>query len=152
MTIFMGHQLSRLDAKGRVSIPAGFRSVLRQRSADGETPSLILRSHHQFRCIEGWATADLEAYSDKLDALDDFSSELNDLTLVMFGDAQPVPIDSEGRIVLPDSLLQHAGIDKALWFVGTRKTFQIWEPEALERRRAEARAAAPHIKLPGASS
>ena len=147
MNIFTGHYQGKLDAKGRVSIPAPYRSVLRQRSNDGETTSLMLRSHHQFDCIEGWASADLERYSDRLDTLADFSPELNDLALVMFGDAMPVPIDNEGRIVVPEQLLAHARIDKSLRFVGTRKTFLIWEPEAFERRRAQARANAANVTL-----
>ena len=150
MNIFTGHYQGRLDAKGRVSIPAPYRSVLRQRSNDGETMSLMLRSHHQFDCVEGWAAADLERYSDRLDTLADFSPELNDLALVMFGDAMVVPIDNEGRIVVPEQLLSHAKIDKSLWFVGTRKTFQIWEPEAFESRRAQARANAANVTLAAA--
>ena len=150
VNIFTGHYQGRLDAKGRVSIPAPYRSVLRQRSNDGETMSLMLRSHHQFDCVEGWAAADLERYSDRLDTLADFSPELNDLALVMFGDAMVVPIDNEGRIVVPEQLLSHAKIDKSLWFVGTRKTFQIWEPEAFERRRAQARANAANVTLAAA--
>jgi MraZ protein len=150
VNIFTGQYQGRLDAKGRVSIPAPYRSILRQRSHDGETMSLMLRSHHQFDCIEGWAAADLERYSERLDTLADFSPELNDLALVIFGAAIAIPIDNEGRIVLPEQLLGHAKIDKTLCFVGTRKTFQIWQPEAFERRHAQARANAASVTLAAA--
>ena len=152
MTLFMGLHQSRLDAKGRVSIPASFRAVLRSRSRDGETADLVMRASHNFDCIEGWATRDIIQLSEKLDALAEFSEEANDLNLVLFGEAQPLPLDREGRVVLPEQMLEHACIKDAITIVGTRNTFQLWEPAAYERRRAEARANAPKIKLPVALS
>jgi len=144
----MGLHQSRLDAKGRVSVPAPFRAVLRQRSADGE-PDLVLRASHKFACIEGWAASDIAALSAKIDAMAEFSDEADDMNFVLFGESQSLPIDKEGRIVLPEQMLAHAGIRDALCIVGTRKTFEFWEPAAYEQRRAQARANAPNIKLPG---
>ncbi len=148
----MGLHQSRLDAKGRVSIPAPFRAVLRSRAHDGETPDLVMRASHNFTCIEGWAARDIVQLSDKLDALAEFSAEANDLNLVLFGEAQSLPLDREGRVVLPEQMLIHANIKDAVTIVGTRNTFQLWEPAAYERRRAEARANAPSIRLPGGAA
>jgi MraZ protein len=152
MSLFMGLHQSRLDAKGRVSIPAPFRAVLRARAHDRETPDLVMRASHNFNCIEGWAARDIVQLSEKLDVLAEFSAEANDLNLVLFGEAQSLPLDREGRVVLPEQMLEHAQIKDAITIVGTRNTFQLWEPAAYERRRAEARANAPSIKLPGAAS
>jgi DNA-binding transcriptional regulator/RsmH inhibitor MraZ len=57
MSQFLGTHQSRLDAKNRVSIPAGFRSVLRAQLAPAATPdtaSLVLRPSHTHDCIEVW--------------------------------------------------------------------------------------------------
>ena len=58
--------------------------------------------------------------------------------MALFGNACSAETDKEGRIGLPASLLAHAGIIDNLVFIGTRNTFQIWEPAAGARRLAEA--------------
>ena len=47
--------------------------------------------------------------------------------------------DSEGRISLTPKLLKHAKIKNNMLFVGQGKTFQIWEPTAFEKFKAQAR-------------
>jgi MraZ protein len=59
--------------------------------------------------------------------------------MALFGDACPIDTDKEGRIVLPGDLVVHAGLKENVVFIGTNKTFQIWEPVAGARRQAEAR-------------
>ena len=72
----------------------------------------------------------------------------------MYADAFPVEADKEGRIVLPDALVAHAGLTEAVVFMGLGRIFQIWEPAAAERRRAEARdrARAHGFTLPGVAA
>ena len=62
----------------------------------------------------------------------------------LFADAHPLTIDAEGRIVLPETLKEHAQISDEVAFVGLGAMFQIWEPGALRRaQRRSARALAP---------
>jgi MraZ protein len=68
-----------------------------------------------------------------------FSAEHEDFVMALFGDACAMETDKEGRIMLPASLVAHAGLTENVTFIGTRNTFQIWEPEAGARRLAEAR-------------
>ena len=56
----------------------------------------------------------------------------------VFGQAHQLPFDGEGRIILPESLLVHAGITERAAFVGQGRSFQVWEPEAFAQREAEA--------------
>jgi MraZ protein len=138
MTHFLGTHQNRLDAKGRVSVPAPFRSALR---SSGETngSNLVLRPSHQHKCIEAWPSAEFEALSEPLNRLDLFSQAHDDLAASLYSDAFPVEADKEGRIVLPDSLVNYAGLSETVVFMGLGRIFQIWEPEAAERRRTEAR-------------
>jgi MraZ protein len=123
MTHFLGTHQNRLDAKGRVSVPAPFRAALRARSeSNGNGTPLVLRPSHVHPCIEAWPAADFEALSASL-----------------YADAFPVEADKEGRVVLPDSLVAYAGLTDAVVFMGLGRVFQIWEPAAAERRRSEAR-------------
>jgi MraZ protein len=140
MTHFLGTHQNRLDAKGRVSVPAPFRAALRSRGeADGNGTHLVLRPSHQHPCIEAWPAAEFEALSEPLNRLNLFSPEHDDLAASLYADAFPVEADKEGRVVLPDSLVTFAGLTDAVVFMGLGRIFQIWEPAAAERRRSEAR-------------
>lgn len=153
MTTFLGTHLNRLDAKGRVSVPAPFRAALRAGS-DAGAASLVLRPSHKHACIEAWPASIFNMLEAPLDRLDLFSEAHEDLAASLYADAWPVEADREGRIVLPESLIAHAALGEQVAFLGLGRTFQIWEPGAAERRRAEARerARARGLTLPGAGS
>jgi MraZ protein len=150
MTHFMGTHQNRLDAKGRVSIPAPFRTALREAALEAEA-AVVLRPSHRHACIEGWAAADFHKMGEGLQALDVFSEEQDDLAFALYGSASELVPDKEGRIVLPELLVTHALLRDGVVFVGLRDHFEIWEPEAVLRRRAEAqeRARARGFTLPG---
>lgn len=150
MSQFLGTHQNRLDAKGRVSVPAPFRTALRQGN-DAGTASLILRPSHQHPCIEAWPAEIFQALAMPLDRMDLFSEDEADLTTALYADAYPVEADKEGRIILPDSLVLHAGLTEAVVFMGLGRLFQIWEPGAATRRTAEARerARSRGLTLPG---
>lgn len=148
-SLFLDTTLNKVDAKGRVSIPADFRALLEQK----ETQLTAFRSFSQ-PCIECRTSEMMEKMANDIEnSFDAFSDEQDNLTDLIFADAKEFPFDSTGRIVLTDKLLKHAGItDKAL-FVGKGKTFQIWNPEtyeALALKRRE-QALAKHFKLKNGS-
>ena len=147
---FLGTHLNRIDAKGRVSIPAPFRAALRALSVEG-MPPLVLRQSHVHACVEGWPARVFEALSPPMEQLDILGEIHEDLAQVLYSDAYPVESDKEGRIVLPETLVRHAGLSDTIVFMGLGRTFQIWEPAAAERRQAEARerARARRLTLPG---
>lgn len=140
MSHFLGTHQNRLDAKGRVSVPAAFRAHLR--GADGGVASAVLRPSHKHPCIEAWPEAVFQTLAGPLDRLDMFSEDQDDLMMALYADATRVEADKEGRIVLPESLVQHAGLTDNVVFMGLGRTFQIWEPVAAEKRRSDARNAA----------
>ena len=106
MSHFLGTHQNRLDAKGRVSVPAAFRALLR--GPDGGAASLILRPSHKHPCIEAWPEAVFQTLAAPLDRLDMFSEDQDDLMMTLYADATRVEADKEGRIILPESLVQHA--------------------------------------------
>jgi MraZ protein len=136
MSQFLGTHLNRLDAKGRVSVPALFRAALRALSADG---AMVLRPSHKHLCIEAWPASVFQSLATPLDRLDLFGDAHDSFAVALYADAFPVEPDREGRIVLPESLVAHAGLAEQVEFMGLGRIFQIWRPEAAERRRAEAR-------------
>lgn len=138
MTQFLGTHQNRLDAKGRVSVPAPFRNQLKSPDA-GNGTQLVLRPSHQHPCIEAWPPAEFDKLAQSLNGYDLFSDEHDDLAIALYGEAFPVESDKEGRIMLPEALVAHAGLTDSVVFMGSGRIFQIWEPAAAERRRNEAR-------------
>ena len=153
MTHFLGTHQNRLDAKGRVSVPAPFRAALRalangRAGGNGEdTAALVLRPSHKHPCIEGWPAASFHALAEPLERLDMFGEDHDDLAAAIYADAHPLEADREGRIVLPDALVAHANLSDTVVFMGLGRLFQIWEPQAAERRRLEARERARNARL-----
>jgi MraZ protein len=158
MSQFLGSHQNRLDAKGRVSVPAPFRAALRQiGETQGNGTHLVLRPSHIHPCIEAWPPSEFETLAAPLGQYSRLSEEHQDLAASIYADAYPVEADREGRILLPDHLVAHAGLTEAVVFMGMGATFQIWEPAAAERRRAEARARArgltPHpVAMPAGAA
>lgn len=158
MADFIGTHHGKLDAKGRVSVPAPFRAALKAKSATGNiaatAPSpLILRPSHKFPCIEGRTEQAFNALADELAKLAEFSDEHHDLATSLYSDSHRLEADKEGRIVLPAELIAHAGLnpENAIAFMGVGNTFEIWDIGAADRRKAEARerSAALRFTSPG---
>lgn len=124
MDQFFSHFTNRLDAKGRVSIPATFRAVLAKDGYEGlyvhpalDTPALDAGGHALRRTIDTI-----------LSGFDPFSEEWDLLSTALNGTSEILKMDGEGRIMLPEHLKRHAGIETTVTLVGHGHKFQIWEP------------------------
>lgn len=131
MDQFLGSHVNRLDAKGRISIPAPFRAALK---ATQEATSIVLRRSHLHPCIDVWPMAMLERSKARLAQMDMLDPAYDDIAARLFGDSFPAEPDKEGRIVIPQRYLQHAAITEMITLTGRGTYFQLWEPEAAERR------------------
>ncbi len=135
MSPFLGQHQNRLDAKGRVSVPAAFRSLLREASGNYE---MILRPSTSYACIEAWPTRHFNELEKSLEGLDVLSEEYEDRATALYAQAYPVEADKDGRILLPEKLITHANLKDAVVFMGRGVIFTIWEPEAAEARAQQA--------------
>lgn len=136
MGLFLSTFTNKLDSKGRVSVPAPFRSVLTESKAQ----RLMLFPSFVSRAIEGGGPELVEAISEAMNQdYAFFSEEQAALSGQVFGNMVELAWDADGRIVLPEPLIAHAGIDGQAMFVGMGPSFQIWEPGAYEQVRAAAR-------------
>jgi MraZ protein len=154
VTHFLGTHQNRLDAKGRVSVPSSYRNALKAKAEAGQGGGMVLRPSHNHPCIEAWPAAEFEQLAKPLDRLDLFSEPHDDLAFALYADAFAMEPDKEGRIILPEPLIAHAGLTDTIVFMGLGRIFQIWEPAAAERRRAEARDRARErsLTLPGGTA
>ena len=135
MALFLSTFVNKVDRKGRVSVPASFRAAL---AGDG-FPGAVLFPSISFPAIEGWAMTRMEELSQGIDRLNPFSDSGNAFALSILGEACQAQFDTEGRVLLPVPLIDHANIAEQAAFVGRGSTFQIWEPRALRSSQEEAR-------------
>tara|TARA_Y100000991_G_scaffold206687_1_gene184029 strand:- start:472 stop:774 length:303 start_codon:yes stop_codon:yes gene_type:complete len=77
----------------------------------------------------------MEAIANNLDQNDDYSKEEFDLISLYFSEAEKIPFDKEGRIIIPKRLLDHTSIKDQVLFVGLGPTFQIWEPKSYDNQK-----------------
>ena len=154
MDRFVSTFTNRLDAKGRVSVPAPFRTVLdRDRYAAGGAPGIYCYPSLDAPALDAGGERLARKIDALLGALPDYSDERDELSVALYGDVQVLGIDGDGRIIIPQTLRVHAGLVAEVTFVGLGDKFQIWEPGRFEARRSAARAKVhEHRRLFGAGS
>ena len=135
MELFLSTFVNRVDRKGRVSVPATFRSTL---ATHRHPNQVVLIPSFKYAAIDGTGSDHLTEMMEGLSTLDQYSDRRDDLALV-FAESRSLQIDGEGRIVLPDELKDHAQITDEVAFVGLGTMFQLWEPQHFDRHRGEAR-------------
>ncbi|MFD1332061.1 division/cell wall cluster transcriptional repressor MraZ [Methylopila musalis] len=142
MDRFVSNFTNRLDAKGRVSIPAPFRAVLARDGFDGlyAHPSLDLEA------LDAGGNALLSEIDGLLATHSPYSPDRDVLATALLGASDVLKIDGEGRVILTDSLKAYAGIGDQVTFVGHGSKFQIWEPERFQTHLAQAREALRALK------
>jgi MraZ protein len=134
MDRFVSHYMLRLDAKGRVSVPASFRAVLARDGFDG----LYCFPALDRPALDAGGNALLAEIEALLAGFSPFSDQREQFSLALYGPSETLKIDGEGRVVLTDALKTHAGIADAATFVGLGHKFQIWEPGRFRAELAEA--------------
>ena len=120
--LFLDTIANKVDAKGRVSLPADYRAIVKELSTE-----IVCYRSLTSPCIEGCTEDLLEKLATDIENSTDFFSETqDDLTNLIFGDAKRFTFDSTGRIMLTEKLIKHAEITDTAVFVGKGRKFQIW--------------------------
>ncbi len=135
--LFLDTIVNKVDAKGRVSLPADYRSIVKETASE-----IVCYRSFNSPCIEGCLETMLDKLADEMDSNLDFFSETQDeISNLLFGDSKRYPFDSTGRIMLSEKLLKHAEITDTAVFVGKGRKFQIWNPQNWEKEEQRIRTA-----------
>jgi MraZ protein len=134
MDRFVSNITLRLDSKGRVSIPASFRSVLTRDGFDG----LYCYPALDRPAIDAGGNSLMAEIEAVIARYPPFSEEREQFAVALYGTSETLKIDGEGRVSLSEALKRHAGITEAVAFVGLGHKFQIWEPGRFQNELAEA--------------
>jgi MraZ protein len=134
MNRFVSHFTLRLDAKGRVSIPASFRAVLARDGFEG----LYCYPALDRPALDAGGNALIEEIDTLIARFAPYSEEREQFSTALFGTSEVLKTDGEGRVALTEPLKAHAGIRDEVTFAGLGHKFQIWEPGRFRAALAEA--------------
>src|SRR5690606_23711472 len=125
MDEFVSTFTNKVDAKGRVSIPAQYRAVMAVDGFDGIycCPTLDRQA------VDAGGNRFRETIRASLANFEPFSEDHEFLSTTLIGESEILKVDSEGRVVLTDTIRGHAGLSDRVTFVGQGYKFQLWEPD-----------------------
>jgi MraZ protein len=113
------------DEKGRISLPAPFRQVLRPE--DKQTVVFTNFITDGARCMEGFSLSSWKSLEERLKAKSRFDPKLRKFENFYIARAIDCQIDSQGRVTIPLYLRQYAGIEKDATFTASLYGFRLWD-------------------------
>jgi MraZ protein len=127
--MFLGEYQHSLDAKGRVSLPAKFRSQMTGKVvvAKGLDKNLYVYQADEY-----------EKFVDELVARNEFNASVRRIRAFFTGGAEETDLDSAGRIAIKPGLREHAGLGKDVAVIGNGTRIEIWDAEAWQAYNAAA--------------
>ena len=133
--MFLSSYENKLDKKGRVSVPATFRSYLSSMGYNG----FISYPSFNHPALEACSQDRIEKLSNTIDSLNPFEEKRDYFATSILSESVNLQFDTEGRVSFNEKLLNHSKIKSNILFVGLGKTFQIWEPKNFEKFKVVAR-------------
>ena len=132
--MFFGETTINLDAKGRLAIPMRYRDALVE-----QCQNRLVLTYSAFEAGSLWLQPEKhwEKARDDVMALSVSNPSHRALQRRLVGSATAIEPDGNGRILLPPSLRQSAGMEKRVILLGMGKRFEIWDEETLHAKQGD---------------
>lgn len=127
--MFMGEFNHTIDSKGRLIIPAKFRSQLGER---------FVITRGMDKCLSGYSLQEWEKLKEQLAKLPMTKKNVRQFVRLIYSAAIECEFDRQGRVNLSSTLINYAGIQKKCMVVGVSSHFEIWDEEAWQQYSAAA--------------
>lgn len=121
--MFRGINAVKIDAKGRLAVPARYRAALQTQAA---VHSMIITIDTEDPCLLLYPMDVWEEIEQKIEALPSFNKVTRRIKRLLIGHATEVDLDGQGRILVPPLLRAHAQLEGKAMLVGQGKKFEIW--------------------------
>lgn len=121
MAGFLGEYEATIDAKGRFLLPGGLRKQMPE-----ETSTIVISRGFE-KCLLLYPLKAWEAIEEKIKKLNDFNPKVNQFRTLFIGGASYVDLDTAGRILLPPSLKDYAGLGKDITLASDIDKIKIWD-------------------------
>jgi MraZ protein len=125
MAGFKGQAEYSVDSKGRVAIPAKMRTVL-----NPEAKGTFTVTRGLDRCIFLYPLDHWEQLEQRMSELNQYNKTTRDFLRATLMWAEEVPLDAQGRVGVPKSLLEYAGVGEKALIIGALDHIEIWDPGA----------------------
>jgi MraZ protein len=119
--VFLGTYAPRLDEKGRLFLPAKFRE---------ELASGLVITKGQERCLYVFSLAEFTRLTERLREAPLTAKGARDYSRVFFASAHDETPDKQGRVTVPPSLREYAGLTRDCTVIGANTRVEIWDAEA----------------------
>jgi MraZ protein len=125
---FSGEYRFALDNKKRINIPAGIRKML-----PPESEGTLIFTRGFEGCVYVYPFDEWQRLTKKLNTLDSFQVKVRNFIRQFVGSAFKTVMDTQGRVLLPDKVLEMAGITKEVLLLGSLNKWELWDPEKYEQ-------------------
>jgi MraZ protein len=132
--LYQGYGRSGIDAKGRLTIPATFRSTI---DANSKEPSVTIALHEKSKCLiaydQAWAHLLREELreDERAARASGENFDRDNRKRRAFGPVEKIPFDESGRCIIPAFHTQKANLTDLAFFYANGDTIEIWDPETL---------------------
>ncbi len=137
--MFRGRFVHTIDAKGRMSIPSAYRTELESRSDQAPIVTTAYECLH-FYPYEDWCEKEANIVDSATEDL-----EAQSFQRMMISGATECPIDKQGRMLIPQFLRDHAGIDREVTIAGVGNRIEIWAKQRFDADLLKTQANYPDI-------
>jgi MraZ protein len=131
MTFFTSEYESKLDAKGRLVLPARIKAQL----PEGDSELVIRRGFEP--CLIIYPMVEFKKVFSKISGLSEFNEEYRTLQRNFLSGIAPVELDSNGRFLIPKNMLTYAQVEKDALLVGIGNKVEVWNPTVFEKHRIQ---------------
>ncbi len=131
--MFRGINPINIDAKGRMAMPTRYRGVI---AADCEG-QMVATIDTESRCLLMYTQPEWDLIQRKIEQLSSFDPATRRIQRLLIGYASDLEMDANGRLLLPSTLREYAGLEKKIVLLGQGKKFEIWSDENWCRQRDE---------------
>jgi MraZ protein len=119
---FLGEYEATLDSKGRFLLPVGFKKQLPE-----EVNAQFVINRGLEKCLTLYPIKNWEPLFDKISKLNDFNPKVREFRRYFFNGATMMELDSAGRLLVPQNLKEHAGLEKDIVLVSAVNKIEIWD-------------------------
>ena len=127
MTFFTSEYESKLDAKGRITLPSRIKAQL----PEGDQELAVRRGFEQ--CLILYPMVEFKKVFSKISGLNEFNEEYRKLQRNFLSGVVTLELDGNGRFLLPKNMLTYAQIDKDALLIGMGSKVEIWNPTIYEK-------------------
>lgn len=131
--MFRGEHSLSMDPKGRVAVPSRYR----ERLAESCGGKLVVTISLMERCLAVYPFPDWQTIEDDLRELPALDKKAQAISHLLIGHASECDLDSHGRLLIPQTLREFAGLDKQIKMLGQVRKFELWSDTAWATRRDE---------------